>query len=110
MEVKDFINLIDLETLNNQEITIIIPITEKATNGVIENIGNCNLSVDEKIVFNDDENSIYDVEKYENFGIEPCFKSDDESSMDYETVDVRTSEDNYKYIFNDYGDVWVVIN
>ena len=110
MKVNEFLKLIDLESINGQEITIIIPLKEKLVNGEIQDIGECSLSENEKVIFSSDENSIYEVEKYENFGIEPCFMSDDENSPDYETIDVRESNDFYNYIISEYGEVWVVIS
>ena len=53
---------------------------------------------------------IDDFEKYDQFGIEPCFKSDNEEDDDYEVIDVRESEDYYHYVYNESGEVWVIIN
>jgi hypothetical protein len=113
MKVKEFLDCIDLESITGQGITIIIPIKEKLVNGDIQGHGQyieqCSLAENEKVVFNSDEYSIWDVEKYENFGIEPCFITDVEDDPDYNTIDVRTSLDGYDYILSEYGEIWVVV-
>ena len=110
MNVANFIKLIDLETLSNQQITIIIPLKEKFYDLNHPNFGNAEISEKEKIVFNADESSIYEDGKYSPFGIEPCFKSEDENSDDYEIIDVRKSEDGYNFVYNDDGEIWVIID
>lgn len=110
MKVCDFTKMIDLETLSNQQITIIIPLKEKFYDLNHPNFGNAEISEKEKIVFNADESSIYEEDKYAVFGIEPCFKSEDINSSDYEIIDVRTSDDNYNFVYNEDGEIWIVID
>lgn len=109
MKVKEFLKLIDLESMNNQGITIIIPIDE-LHNETIKNIGDCTIDVQEKIVLDSSEYSKDDYELYDQYGIEPCFKSENEEDEDYEIIDVKESEDFYNYVYNEYGEVWVVVN
>ena len=105
MNVRDFLNLIDLETINGQWIGIIIPIEEKIIdlNHVV--LGNKHLSKNEKVVFNSDGTSIYEDNHYAPFGIEPCFKDDKEEKG----IDVRVSDDNYNFVYDDDGMIWVLI-
>jgi len=111
MKVKEFLNLIDLESLNNQGITIIIPLKEKYEDACdIKKLGDAELSENEKVVFDCAEYSFEDYELYDAYGIEPCFKSENEEADDYEIIDVRETEDYYHYVYNDDGEVWVVIN
>lgn len=109
MKVKEFLNLIDLESMNNQGITIIIPIKEKRNNEDIKNIGDCELSDYEKIVLDSSEYSVTDGNLYDAYGIEPCFKSENEEDEDYDEIDVRESEDFYNYVYNEDGEVWVIV-
>ena len=109
MKVKEFLKLIDLESMNNQGITIIIPIDE-LHNETIKNIGDCTIDVQEKIVIDSSEYAKNDYELYDQYGIEPCFKSENEEDEDYEIIDVKESEDFYNYVYNEYGEVWVVVN
>ena len=108
MKVKEFLNLIDLESMNNQGITIIIPIDE-LYNDDIKNIGDCTIDVQEKIVLDSSEYAKDDFELYDAYGIEPCFKSENEEADDYEEIDVKESDDFYNYVYNEYGEVWVVV-
>lgn len=109
MKVKEFLDLIDLEVLNNQWITLIIPIKEKYE-GDMKNIGDCSLSENEKVVIDNSEYSIEDYELYDMYGIEPCFKSENDEDEDYELIDVKESEDFYHYVYNDEGEVWVIVS
>lgn len=102
--VKDFIKLIDLETMNSQEITIIIPIQEKAVNGILDKNGeDCILSETEKVVIDCSEYSTTDDEKYCYYGIEPVFEDDDE------TIKVQLTKDYFQYVYDEDGTVWIVI-
>ena len=106
MKVKDFIALIDIESMADQEINFIIPIKERMNDLQNDsNIGDCNLSDNEKVIVNSDEFSIYDSEKYENYGIEPCFCEDVQSM----TLDVKSSKDGYHFVYNEDGEIWVII-
>ena len=109
MKVKEFLNLIDLESMNNQGITIIIPIKEQRNNEDIKNIGDCELSENEKVVLDSSEYAKDDYNLYDAYGIEPCFKSENEEADDYEEVDVKESDDFYNYVYNEYGEVWVIV-
>ena len=108
MKVKEFLNLIDLESMNNQGITIIIPIKEQY-NEDIKNIGDCELSENEKVVLDASEYSKDDYNLYDAYGIEPCFKSENDEDEDYEVIDVKESDDFYNYVYNEYGEVWVIV-
>lgn len=108
MTVNEFVKLIDLYTLNEQEITIIIPIQEKYMVNNFQQIGNCLLSEKEKIIFECTETAIDDFEKYEPFGIKPC--SSDFEYDGYEKIDIIESKDGYKFIYNEDGEVWVIIH
>lgn len=105
MNVKEFLNQIDLETISGQWIGIIIPIEEKIIdlNHVV--LGDKHLSQNEKVVFTCDGTSIYEDNHYAPFGIEPCFKDDKE-----EDIDVRTSDDDYCFVYDDDGQIWIVID
>jgi hypothetical protein len=105
MTVKEFLKRIDLETINSQEITIIIPVNEKAVNGVVkENGSDCTMKDDEGAVFDCSEYAFNENEKYEYYGIEPVFK-DEENDI----IDVRYTDDDYRYVYNEDGEVWIVV-
>ena len=108
MKVKEFLNLIDLESMNNQGITIIIPI-KGLYNEDIKNIGDCELSENEKVVLDSSEYATDDYNLYDAYGIEPCFKSENEEAEDYEEIDVKESDDFYNYVYNEDGEVWVIV-
>ena len=110
MKVKEFLNLIDLESMNNQGVTLIIAIKERHNNEDIKNIGDCTLSENEKVIIDSSEYSKNDYELYDQYGVEPCFKSENEEDEDYEIIDVKESEDFYNYVYNEDGEVWVVVN
>ena len=106
MNVNEFLKLIDLETINGQWIGIIIPIEEKIIdlNHVI--LGDKHLSNNEKVVFTCDGTSAYEDGHYVPFGIEPCFKDDNKE----EDIDIRISDDNYHFVYDDDGQIWIVID
>ena len=105
MKVKEFLNVIDLETLSNQQITIIIPLKDLYIDLRNLKLESAEISDKEKIVFNSDESSVYEDNKYAPFGIEPCFKSEED-----EIIDVRESDDEYKFVYDEDGQVWVLID
>lgn len=109
MKVSEFVKLLDLEVINCQEVTVIIPIKEKHNNEPIEKIGDCNLSEREKVIIDSSEFSIHDYELYDSYGIDACFKSENEEDEDYEIVDVVDTFDGFRYVYNEDGEVWVVV-
>lgn len=104
MNVKEFLNLIDLETLQGQSISIIITLKDKIFDLNKVTIGDKLISEKEKVIFTCDETSIYEDNHYAPFGIEPCFKDDKA-----EDIDVRTSDDDYCFVYDDDGMIWVII-
>ena len=102
MKVKDFLNFIDLD--GTEFVTLIIPIKEKS----IYKAEDGTLSDEHKVILNADEYSLTDVEKYNPYGINPTFIGNINSPY-YNRVDVKTSKDEYKYITEENGNIWIVI-
>lgn len=111
MRIKDFMDMIDLEVLNNQQINIIIHLKDRFENPKFGNIviGDCEIDDKEKIVFDCSEFALVESDLYYQYGIEPTLKLYSNDTL-YEIVDVVNSKDNYRYIYNEYGEVWVVVN
>lgn len=105
MNVKEFLNHVDI---GNQLITIIIPLkdTYVLRNAEELDLGDEEISDTEKVIFNYENNySIREKEKYFEFGIEPCF-----ISRYIKEIDVRESSDNYTFVYNKEGKIWIVID
>ena len=105
MTVKEFLNHVDI---GDQFITIIIPLkdTYVLRNAEKLDLGDEEISDTEKVIFNYENNySIREKGKYWEFGIEPCV-----ISRYIQEIDVRESADNYTFVYNEKGKVWIVIN
>ncbi|MBR4315728.1 MAG: hypothetical protein IKP65_01975 [Alphaproteobacteria bacterium] len=109
MKVNELLNVVETETLSNQGIVTIIPLEKKFSNLNDLELENEEISAKEKVVFNSEGLLLTDEDNYAPFGIEPCFQSDDEEDDGYELIDVKTSKDGYDFVYNEEGEVWIVL-
>ena len=109
MKVNEFLNVLEIESLTEQGITTIIPLAGKYIDLTDLVLGDEEINQKEKVVFNSEGLPIEDEGTYSPFGLDVCFQSDNEEDEGYEIVDVRTSKDGYDYVYNEDGEVWIVI-